>query len=143
MGRIVPELRSRVERLLDELEQTMPEPGAMVTAHGDFHARQLLDLGGGLAIVDFDRICVAPPALDLAGYAAHLIYGDAAGPRAGDARRSTALVEGYGAAPAGSRLAPGDGDPHAAPRGRSAGSRRPGRSGSRRSSDAAEAVRAR
>jgi ATP-binding cassette subfamily B protein len=96
--RIVPELRSRVERLLDELEETMPDVGSMVAAHGDFHARQLVDLGDQLGIVDFDRMCLAPPAHDLAGYAAHLLYGD---PR--DLERASAaldaLIDGYGSAP--------------------------------------------
>jgi aminoglycoside phosphotransferase (APT) family kinase protein len=94
----VPELRSRVDRLLDELDETMPDAGSMVAAHGDFHARQLLDLGEQLAIIDFDRIGLAPPASDLAGYAAHLIFGD---PRDVERARAAleALVEGYGSAP--------------------------------------------
>jgi ABC-type multidrug transport system fused ATPase/permease subunit len=102
VGRIVPELRARVDLLLDELEQAMPEPGAMVTAHGDFHARHLLDRSGGLAVVDFDCLCLAPPALDLARYAAQLVVGDH---RELEQARTAlaALLEGYEAEPAGLR----------------------------------------
>jgi aminoglycoside phosphotransferase (APT) family kinase protein len=46
-----------------------------VVAHGDFHAGQLLRCGGELAVIDFDKLCAAPPALDLATYAAHLVNG--------------------------------------------------------------------
>jgi ATP-binding cassette, subfamily B, bacterial len=100
VGRIVPELRARVDLLLDELEQAMPEPGAMVTAHGDFHARHLLNRSGGLAVVDFDGLCLAPPALDLARYAAQLVVGDH---RELEQARTAlaALLEGYAAEPAG------------------------------------------
>lgn len=100
VGRVAPQLRSRVDRLIGELERAIPDAGTMVTTHGDFHARQLLDSGEGLVVVDFDGLCVAPPALDLATYAAHLILGD---PRELEHARAAlaALQEGYGATPAG------------------------------------------
>ena len=71
----------------------------MVTSHGDFHARQLLDGGDELSVTDFDAICLAPPALDLSTYAAHLIRGDPRDLEHANAALA-ALVAGYGAPPA-------------------------------------------
>ena len=43
-------------------------------AHGDFHVDQLL-VGEEVAVVDFDQMCLAAPALDLATYAADVVRG--------------------------------------------------------------------
>jgi ATP-binding cassette, subfamily B, bacterial len=72
---IRPDLRPRLQRLLGELEDTAPPADGLVPAHGDFNARQLLVKHGGLAAVDFDAMCLAPPALDLATYAAYVVLG--------------------------------------------------------------------
>jgi ATP-binding cassette subfamily B protein/subfamily B ATP-binding cassette protein MsbA len=102
VGHVVPELQSRVELLVDELERETPESRTMVASHGDFHARQLVERDGELALTDFDGICMAPPALDLACYASHLVRGEP-----DDLERACAaldaLAEGYGGAPAGVR----------------------------------------
>jgi aminoglycoside phosphotransferase (APT) family kinase protein len=44
-------------------------------AHGDFHADQIIVGGDRLAVIDFDSLCLAPPALDLATYAADVVRG--------------------------------------------------------------------
>jgi ATP-binding cassette, subfamily B, bacterial len=72
---IRPDLEGRLQRLLAELEDTAPDANGLVPTHGDFNARQLLVTRDGLAVVDFDAMCLAPAALDLATYAAYLVLG--------------------------------------------------------------------
>jgi hypothetical protein len=62
-----------VQHLLRELEERMPDAGVLVPSHGDFNPNQILELDGELGLVDFDRMCAAPPALDLANYAAKMM----------------------------------------------------------------------
>jgi hypothetical protein len=98
LGTIVPELEPRLRALLATLEETMPE-GPLVLSHGDFFARQMLGLDGDFAVIDFDAIGWAPPALDLATYVTSVVRGSedlAAGMAVLDA-----LVDGYGSRPAG------------------------------------------
>ncbi len=73
--------------------------GALRPAHGDFHVDQLLLGGDGLAVLDLDGLCLAPPAHDLATYAADVVRG-----RESDARRRRTpscdpLIGGYGGPP--------------------------------------------
>lgn len=95
-----PELRGRIETLLDRLEDSRPEANGLVPSHGDFNARQLVIRRGDLAVVDFDGMCLAPAALDPAIYGAYLVLG---GP--GDLERARVvledLLEGYGERPPG------------------------------------------
>jgi hypothetical protein len=97
---ILPPLGERVEALLRELETDMPAIDRLVPAHGDFNARQLLVQRDGLALVDFDGMCLAPAALDPAKYAAYLVLG---GPN--DLHEASEvldeLLEGYGDRPFG------------------------------------------
>jgi ATP-binding cassette, subfamily B, bacterial len=100
VARIAPVLSSRVETLLGTLEATKPAGLGHVPAHGDFHARRLIDGGDGLLITDFDSMRSAPAALDVASYAADLVRGEAADLDA--ARAALDLVlEGYGKRPEG------------------------------------------
>ena len=93
---VAPWLAPRARNLVARLEEHVPAPDALVASHGDFNASQLLDVEGALAVVDFDEACLAPPALDVAAYAANLVGG-----RPGDLGRASraldALLEGYGA----------------------------------------------
>ncbi|TML86487.1 MAG: ATP-binding cassette domain-containing protein [Actinobacteria bacterium] len=73
VSHISPELTGRLERLLSELEASAPDAGAPVTSHGDFHARQFLHCADGLVLIDLDRVCAAPAALDPSSFAAHLV----------------------------------------------------------------------
>jgi ABC-type multidrug transport system fused ATPase/permease subunit len=73
VSHISPELAGRLERLLAELESTMPDAGAPVPSHGDFHAGQFLRCEDGLVLVDLDRACAAPAAHDASSFAAHLV----------------------------------------------------------------------
>ncbi|HEX9598422.1 MAG TPA: ABC transporter transmembrane domain-containing protein [Gaiellaceae bacterium] len=95
---ILPGLGRRLERLLAELERRAPKGGALVNSHGDFHAGQLLDLDEGPALIDFDEMCSAQPALDLTSYAGHLVSG-----ADGDLQQARealeGLVGGYGVRP--------------------------------------------
>jgi Ser/Thr protein kinase RdoA (MazF antagonist) len=95
---VVPELEPRLKALLRTLELTIPEQSSLVPAHGDYHANQLLEIDGGLALIDFDEMCAAAAALDLSSYAAHLVNGGE-----GDVTAASAalegLVAGYGLRP--------------------------------------------
>jgi ATP-binding cassette, subfamily B, bacterial len=95
---ILPELRPRVESLVTKLEAAAPLGLAAVAAHGDFNARQLIDGREGLVVTDFDSMCNAPAALDLATYVAYFVRGNPS-----DLDHATAvldtLVEGYGERP--------------------------------------------
>jgi ATP-binding cassette subfamily B protein len=95
---VAPDLRGLVEPLVHRLERSLPAALALRPAHGDFHVDQLLLDDDGLAVIDFDQMCLAPPALDLATYAADVARG-----RGEDAEAIEAvlepLLEGYGSRP--------------------------------------------
>jgi hypothetical protein len=71
---IVPSLAPRLGKLMQRLEESMPDE-PLVLSHGDFHARQMLGLDGDYAVIDFDATCLAPAALDLATYVTTLVRG--------------------------------------------------------------------
>ena len=95
---LLPALRPRVDALLARLGRELPAGLPLVPAHGDFHADQLLVGSGDIAVVDFDEMCLAAPALDLATYAADVVRG-----RERDLAAVGAvldgLLDGYGAPP--------------------------------------------
>jgi ABC-type multidrug transport system fused ATPase/permease subunit len=95
---VLPHLGGRLAALQRRLISTMPPSDRLVPAHGDFHVGDLVMCGDDLAVVDFDGICVADPAYDLARYAAELARGDD-----DDLERVAAaldpLLEGYGDRP--------------------------------------------
>jgi Ser/Thr protein kinase RdoA (MazF antagonist) len=98
VAHISPELGQRLETLLRRLEATAPGAVEAVPAHGDFNARQLIDRADGLVMTDFDSMCAAPAALDLATYSVYLIRGDP--PDLDDAMGVLETVlEGYGSRP--------------------------------------------
>ena len=95
---VLPELCDRLDALVRRLAGALPAGLPLVPAHGDFHVDQLLVRDGDIAVVDFDGLCVAAPALDLATYAADVVRG-----RPGDHEKLQAvlepLLEGYGDRP--------------------------------------------
>jgi hypothetical protein len=97
---VVPDLADRLQKLMHDVETTLPDVSDVVAAHGDFHANQVLELAEGLAVIDFDEMCAAPAALDFSSYVAHLVTG---GPGELEAAAGALddLVAGYGARPAG------------------------------------------
>ena len=95
---VVPALEPRVRALLERLEGGLPENAAHVCSHGDFEVGQLLQHDGDVTLLDFDELCSAPAALDVATYAAHAARSGGA-PAALAA--ADALVETYGARPDG------------------------------------------
>jgi len=112
LATVLPELGERLAALVARLGAALPAGLPLVPAHGDFHVDQLLIrggdgaatggdqrfVGGEIAVVDFDQMCAAPAALDLATYAADVVRG-----RDGDLERMRAvlesLLEGYGGRP--------------------------------------------
>jgi hypothetical protein len=98
LAAIAPELASRVENLMGLLQAQMPADD-LVTSHGGFHISQLLESEGELAVIDFDGICSAPAARDVASYVASLLNAPEDLPAVREAL--DALCEGYGRRPAG------------------------------------------
>jgi Ser/Thr protein kinase RdoA (MazF antagonist) len=98
LATIAPELAPRVEKLMGLLEEQMPAD-SLVTSHGGFHISQLLESNGELAVIDFDGMCLAPAARDVASYVASLLDR----PEDLPAVRAAldALCEGYGERPTG------------------------------------------
>jgi phosphotransferase family enzyme/ABC transporter family protein len=99
VGRVAPAFEPRLRALLRRLEANVPDGLEHVTAHGDFTARRLVDGADGLVITDFDAMCGAPAALDVASYPAHMVRGD---PTDLDEALGVLeiVLEGYGSRPA-------------------------------------------
>jgi ATP-binding cassette, subfamily B, bacterial len=85
---VLPALWPRLQALMRRLRATLPRPTELVPAHGDFHVDQLLLSGDEIAVVDFDQLCLAAPAVDLATYAADVVRG-----REGDLEALAAVLE--------------------------------------------------
>jgi ABC-type multidrug transport system fused ATPase/permease subunit len=96
---LVPGLGPQLKGLMERLNQAMPENVQLVSAHGDFHVDQLIANEKRLTVIDFDEMCKAPAALDIATYAADVVWGCDQ-----DLERACAtlqpLCEGYGGTPA-------------------------------------------
>jgi Phosphotransferase enzyme family len=98
-ARLVPELGPRLGRLLTRLGDSAPAVSALVPAHGDLDADQLVVTPAGEHVVlDFDDVCLAAPALDLAAYLADVVRGDGDDLAAIDAVEGP-LLDGYGGRP--------------------------------------------
>jgi hypothetical protein len=95
LSAVVPSLADRLQALVLDLEHRMLEEDA-VPCHCDFDVRQLLEEDGDFALVDFDSMSSAPPALDLASYISFVA--DHAGLQEA-AVTLDALVDGYGPRP--------------------------------------------
>jgi alpha-maltose-1-phosphate synthase len=98
VGRLAPALRPRLIALLARLEAELPSDLDSVPAHGSFDARRLLIGGDGIVITDFEAMCGAPAALDVASYAADTVRGEAADLDAA-LRVLDLVVEGYARRP--------------------------------------------
>jgi alpha-maltose-1-phosphate synthase len=98
VGRLAPALRPRLLALLGRLEAALPLDLDPVPAHGNFDARRLLRGADGIVITDFEAMCGAPAALDVASYAAEMVRGDPADLEAALAVLDV-VVEGYARRP--------------------------------------------
>jgi hypothetical protein len=72
---VCPAAAPLVDELLARLAATIPADLELGPAHGDFHVDQLLETEDGVVLLDFDDVCAAPAALDLATYAADVVRG--------------------------------------------------------------------
>ena len=98
IGALVPRLADEVDALVGDLERSLPED-ELVPCHGDFFSRQLLELDGDFAVIDFDSTCMSPAALDHATYASSVVQSVEDLPRA--EALIDALCNGYGRRPEG------------------------------------------
>ncbi len=88
-----PDLASRISALVAKLRATAPTGLPLVVSHGHFNVTQLFNTKEKLCVLDFDRACMAPRALDVAGYAVNLASG-----RASDHADTVALLAAFRAA---------------------------------------------
>lgn len=95
---LVPELEARLQNLLQTLELTRPDLEELVSAHGNFHPRQLLVVDGTMTVLDFDHVRAAPAALDVSTYVARLIDGSERDMEVA-AEALARIAEGYGRRP--------------------------------------------
>jgi hypothetical protein len=95
---LVPGLAGVADALVRDLERSLPEDD-LVPCHGDFFSRQMLELDGDFAVIDFDSTCMSPAALDHATYASSVVRIAADLPRA--EALIDALCHGYGRRPDG------------------------------------------
>jgi thiamine kinase-like enzyme len=96
---VAPAEAERARSVLRRLEAASPAVDGLVPSHGDFHGGQLLELAqGDYALIDFDLLAAAPPALDVANYAGHLVAQEGLDVTAA-ATVLAALAEGYGKRP--------------------------------------------
>lgn len=95
---VAPELESRLQTLLSTLEMTQPRVEELVSAHGNFHVGQLLEMDGTVAVLDFDQVRAAPGAFDFSTYVARLVRG-AEDDLELAAEAIDGLIEGYGRRP--------------------------------------------
>lgn len=65
-------------------------------AHRDFYGKQILFDGHQTTLIDFDTLCLAPPALDLGNYLAHRILAKVTG-EAFNQKELNAFLQGYAA----------------------------------------------
>ena len=63
-----PELTRQAEELLRRLEARMPAREELVPAHGGFRHKQMVGDEHSLAVIDWDGLCRADPALDAATF---------------------------------------------------------------------------
>jgi hypothetical protein len=98
VGFLLPDVAADLERVLGILESLTPRVRSMVPAHGDFNEDQALATTGGIALLDFDHVCLADPAFDPAALTAHRLVGSG-----GDMKSALQALEelltGYGPAP--------------------------------------------
>jgi len=93
-----PDVAPEAEALAAELGRREPSSEPPVCLHGDVHLHNGILTGNRVALIDFDKLAIGPPAVDLGSFLSLLRYQTAAGLLSVPAarRRETALFRGYG-----------------------------------------------
>lgn len=98
---LMPENRSRLERVEAVLEGLLRRPGRAAVIHGDFSADQVLVHGEEVRLIDFERCTYGAAASDLGSFAAVEALGTEGTDRGTVLAlpRTAALLDGYGTGP--------------------------------------------
>ena len=74
---LLPDLEGDLAMVLTALERVAPAPrdDAVVVSHGDLKVDNAVATSTGVALLDFDHMCLAEPASDAANAAAHMVEG--------------------------------------------------------------------
>jgi hypothetical protein len=72
---LAPRFAAQIHELFEEVASRIEETEAMPLcfSHGDFTHSQVLFSGSDIALIDFDDVCQAEPALDLGQFCAYLL----------------------------------------------------------------------
>jgi alpha-maltose-1-phosphate synthase len=70
---VLPHLGGRLRRIVAWLRATVTPGLPLVLSHGDFHRAQVL-CGADLIVIDFDKACRAPAAMDAANYCGRAVH---------------------------------------------------------------------
>src|SRR5262249_22373813 len=69
-----PHLGSAASALVEELARTQPREDVLRLVHGTFHDLNVIDLGDGTGVIDWERCGLGPPELDAGMFLACLTW---------------------------------------------------------------------
>lgn len=72
LGCALPHLRGRLAKLMARLRETMPQGTTLSLIHGDFSSNQVMVDGDSVYLIDFDRVALGDPYIDLGDFLARL-----------------------------------------------------------------------
>jgi len=99
LARACPNGAPEAAALAEELGRCdPPSPDAPVCLHGDVHLHNGILTGDRVALIDFDKLALGPPVVDLGSFLSLLHYQTAVGilSVSAAARREAAILRGYG-----------------------------------------------
>jgi len=98
LARARPEVAREADTLAMELGRREPSPEPPVCLHGDVHLHNGILAGDRVALIDFDKLALGPPAVDLGSFVSLLRYQTAVGLLSVRAARGreVAILRGYG-----------------------------------------------
>jgi len=95
---LLPELTQQVNAIASEIERRLSfKETESTSAHGDLHLDQFVATPSSVALIDFDRACLAPPEWDIANLESDLLWREQQGQLANQnaSLLLAAFLEGY------------------------------------------------